>query len=41
MDEMNAYYREHCHSYNGNARGRRRVVQLSDGVGGRRDVLKF
>ena len=25
----------------GNARGRRRVVLLSDGVGGRRDVLKF
>ena len=25
----------------GNARGRRRVVYLSDGVGGRRDVLKF
>ena len=24
----------------GNARGRRRVVQLSDGVCGRRDVLK-
>ena len=25
----------------GNARGRRRVVKLSDSVGGRRDVLKF
>ena len=34
MDEPKA-------SMSGNARGHRHVVLLSDGVGGRRDVLKF